>query len=146
MPGAESTLAQRADGQYFGWGRNTQGEVGTATTPITTPTPVSALTGATTVVMAEHGNFNLTFACGIFGASATVKCWGNNSAGQLGNGTTTSSPSPTNVSGLSDVAQLSLTTTGTACALTRAGAVKCWGDATGDGTTLRRFLPVDLAL
>jgi alpha-tubulin suppressor-like RCC1 family protein len=35
-----------------------------------------------------------------------VRCWGNNSFGQLGDGTTTSRMVPAAVSGLSGVAQL----------------------------------------
>ncbi len=62
----------------------------------------------------------------------TVKCWGFNEHGQIGDGTTTPRPTAVTVSGLSGVTQVSLGTF-YSCALTSAGGVKCWGD--GFGTT-----------
>ena len=57
----------------------------------------------------------------------TARCWGANSVGQLGNGTTTSSVRPVVVSGLTDAIQIS-TGYDLTCALRSGGTVVCWGD------------------
>jgi alpha-tubulin suppressor-like RCC1 family protein len=56
-----------------------------------------------------------------------LKCWGLNTSGQLGDGTTTSRSTPTDVSGLaSGVADVAVGNRHVCAALTD-GTVKCWG-------------------
>jgi alpha-tubulin suppressor-like RCC1 family protein len=68
----------------------------------------------------------------------TVWAWGNNSNGQLGDGTTTQSTSPVQVSGLSNVTAIAAGATHTV-ALKTDGTVWAWGDNSngqlGNGTT-----------
>jgi len=74
-----------------------------------------------------------------------ARCWGNNSAGQLGNGTVTDSSAPVPVSQMTQAA--GVTTGGFhSCAVLRNGAVQCWGmnevGELGDGTTVSSSVPV----
>jgi uncharacterized repeat protein (TIGR02543 family) len=78
-----------------------------------------------------------------------VKCWGSNYYyGAVGNGTTNDAHSPVDIPGLtSGVKALAVGHTHS-CAVTTAGAVKCWGNNSwgelGDGTTVNRSVPVDV--
>jgi alpha-tubulin suppressor-like RCC1 family protein len=66
------------------------------------------------------------------GASGKVKCWGANSAGQLGDGTTTQRTRPVTVltaAGKPLNGVVSVDAGGsTACAVVTTGAVRCWGN------------------
>ncbi|MFN9470805.1 putative Ig domain-containing protein [Acidovorax sp.] len=77
-----------------------------------------------------------------------AKCWGNNSIGQLGNGSNTSSPIPVDVAGLQSGVAVVATGTNHTCAVTTAGAVKCWGNNTsgqlGNNSTTASAVPVDV--
>jgi alpha-tubulin suppressor-like RCC1 family protein len=56
-----------------------------------------------------------------------VECWGNNESGELGDDKTTASRTPVKVKGLDDRASTVTVGATSACALTMAGAVYCWG-------------------
>jgi alpha-tubulin suppressor-like RCC1 family protein len=75
-----------------------------------------------------------------------VKCWGSNGHGELGDGTTTDRHVPVAVSGLAGGVRAIVAGEALTCALTTAGAVKCWGynryGELGDGTTADRHTPV----
>ncbi len=79
--------------------------------------------------------------------TGTVKCWGDNEHGQLGDGTTTERHTPVEVTGISGVIEV---TAGASfdCALTGEGKVWCWGDnehgQLGDGTATDRHSPVEV--
>ncbi len=101
---------------------------------------VSTLTSA--AYWASGGYY---FTC-VIGTGGTAKCWGSNNSGQLGNGTTTDSPIPIDVSGLtSGTTAIALGVEHT-CALDTDGRIKCWGSNNygklGDGTSTQRLTPV----
>jgi alpha-tubulin suppressor-like RCC1 family protein len=80
--------------------------------------------------------------------AGTVKCWGDNEHGQLGDGTTTERHTPVEVTGVSGVIEVTVGAS-FACARTGEGKVWCWGDnehgQLGDGTTTDRHSPVEVA-
>jgi len=87
------------------------------------------------------------FTCAITSAN-TVKCWGSNTHGQLGDGTTTPSFTAQTVPGLTDVVEISGGWQHM-CALTGSGGVKCWGlnaaGQVGNGTIVSpQPTPVDV--
>lgn len=69
---------------------------------------------------------------------STVRCWGYNEYGQLGNGTRTDSVAPVRVTGISNASAVSSGHHHT-CALLTDGTVRCWGrnefGELGDGST-----------
>ena len=83
------------------WGSNSYGQLGdNTTTNSTAPVAVYGLGKGIKAITA--GNF---FACALT-TKGEVLCWGANSYGQLGNGTTTSSAKPVAVSGLGKGSQV----------------------------------------
>lgn len=93
--GRDFTMARKADGSVWAWGGGASGELGDGTTPTSrvTPEQVLGLTG----VIALAGGRNHALA---LRSDGTVWSWGNNSSGQLGDGTRTHRSLPVKVGGL----------------------------------------------
>jgi len=142
--GAAHTCALLATGHIDCWGDNIFGELGDGsnTGPDTcngTPcseTPVQ-VTGITDAIAVSAGHSNT---CALL-SSGQVDCWGDNSSGELGDGSSSSgcncSTTPVAVSGITHATAISAGS-GHSCALLSSGQVDCWGDngfgELGDGT------------
>jgi len=78
-------------------------------------------------------------------SDGTVRCWGKNNYGQLGDGTNENREIPVQVKGLEGI-QMLATGWGHTCAISHDGAVWCWGynqnGELGNGTTIHSSLPV----
>ncbi|HEY3546111.1 MAG TPA: hypothetical protein VGK17_08460 [Propionicimonas sp.] len=139
--GSYFSCALTTKGAVKCWGSNNYGQLGdNTTTNSTTPVAVYGLNKGVKAISA--GNF---FACALTTKGA-VKCWGANTYGQLGNGTTTGSAKPVAVSGLGKGIKALGSGGYHACALTTKGAPKCWGyngeGELGDNTKLNSAVPV----
>jgi alpha-tubulin suppressor-like RCC1 family protein len=126
------------------WGANESGELGNGTTTnSSTPVTVTGFNGGVSAISTGSG-----YIC-VLSVSGGVECWGENSSGQLGNGSQTNSGSPVFVSGLTTGVSAIAAGATAACALTSAGAVECWGDNTygelGNGTTTSSTTPVSVS-
>ena len=126
------------------WGYNYYGQLGDGTNVNrAAAVDVSGLGGTVTAI--AGGSFH-TCALTTVG---TVKCWGYNGTGDLGDGTDVERSTPVDVIGLGGDAIGVAAGDSHSCAILRGGRVKCWGDnrygQLGDGTTHRRLTPVDVS-
>jgi hypothetical protein len=145
--GAGSSCAIRANGDVWCWGTNDDGELGVARSLLShssIPVKVPGIDSAIQID-AQQGTI-----C-VLKSDRTLWCWGNNSDGQLGRGTTGgSSLTPTQVAGLTSVQDFAVSGE-TVCALETTGVVSCWGDdrfgALGNGplTTADTNTPAPLS-
>ena len=141
--GSDHSCAITTGGGVKCWGANSTGQLGNNST-VASVSPVDVV-GLTSGV--ANLSVGVSFTCALT-TSGAAKCWGRNSRGQLGDGTTTQRLVPVTVAGLaSGVSQL-VTGAWHACALTTSGGVKCWGEnawgEVGDNTYVAKSTPVDV--
>ena len=140
------SLALKSDG-VWAWGRNDYGQLGTGTTTDSnTPVQVKGPNGEGFLsgVQAIDGGFYHSLA---LKSDGTVWAWGSNKYRQLGDGTTTNSSTPVQVSGLSDVKAIS-SGGHHGLALKSDDTLWAWGKnefgELGDGTTTNSSKPLQV--
>ncbi|MEK7748305.1 MAG: hypothetical protein AAB300_04450 [Nitrospirota bacterium] len=82
------------------WGYNESGQLGNgSTTRSSLPVPVSNITTAIAIAAGGDAEDGVSHTCALL-SGGTIQCWGSNSDGQLGNGSTTNSNVPVTVLGI----------------------------------------------
>ena len=124
--GGETACAILASGAVECWGDNTSGQIGDGTTNYAN-VPVSVV-GLPAAAAEISSGYQHTCVVTVNGAAL---CWGNNSFGQLGDGSAANSSTPVAVESLQS-GVTSITASGdNTCAITTTGGAKCWGGYSG---------------
>lgn len=136
----DHTLALLPDGNVKAWGSNQLGQLGNGTTTNSTiPVTVTGLGGPAVALAA--GEFHSIALL----ADGTVKTWGYNTFGQLGNGNNTSSNIPVAVTGLTGKVTAIAAGGLHSMALMEDGSIMAWGTAISNGTPHSSNVPVHVA-
>ncbi len=134
------SLVRRANGTVYAMGYNMEGQLGDGTNSAVGRTVALPVPGITTAIaIACRGRHSLALL-----ADGTVRAWGGNGDGQLGDGTTTNRNVPVTVAGLSGV--IAIAAGGKhSLALRNDGSVWAWGSSNngklGDGNLVDHPTP-----
>jgi alpha-tubulin suppressor-like RCC1 family protein len=126
--GLYHTCATKSDKSLWCWGGNTAGQLGNSSAPILAP----GSQGGISTPLQVDGTWNSISAgqahtCGVK-SDLSLWCWGDNSSGQLGDGTQTLESAPVAVTVLGQAwASVSAGSAHT-CALAADSTLWCWGD------------------
>ena len=135
--GGAHTCARLATGAARCWGANGAGQVGDGTTVNRrVPTAVSGLGAGVAQVMAGGAHTCARLTVG------TLRCWGTNGSGQLGDGTLVARKVPVAVTGVTGAAGLALGSSHTLVRVDGTGGLRSWGRGSsgqlGTGVTATR--------
>jgi alpha-tubulin suppressor-like RCC1 family protein len=124
------------------WGVAGLGRIGDgSTSDKLAPVQVTGLAAGAAIEIGSGG----TVSCAL-SSVAKLRCWGDNTHGEVGDGTMTPRPTPTNVVDLGNTVLDVSVGASHACALVSGGFVRCWGDngsgQLGDGTQMDQPRPV----
>ena len=150
VTGSDHACALMATGGVKCWGVNYWGQLGDGTlNQRTSPVDVLVAPGGTPLGGAIALTSSADHTCALI-TGGSVKCWGRNMRGQLGDGTINNATTPVTVLVTPGGATLTGVSSVTAggdhtCALMTEGGVKCWGynfyGQLGDNTTTQRNNP-----
>ena len=148
--GAKHACALSAAGEVRCWGENARGQLGNGTTSgAFVAYPIPQLANGAAAIAVGRGSWDSPDAdahsCAVL-AAGTMKCWGANTYGQLGDGTAVDRVSPVDVVGLAAPVVAAAAGAGHTCALLATGGVQCWGHndsgQLGNGTLLSSAVPI----
>jgi len=119
--GERHSCAVEASGRVLCWGNNMAGQLGLGNLDSgqLTPVAVPGIDDAIAVAAAE------LVTC-VLHATGTISCWGENSYGELGDGTTEDRTLPGAVEGIDGAIDLAVGHFHS-CAPRSSGAISCWG-------------------
>ncbi len=133
--GGSHSLALLADTRVQSWGYNGMGQLGIGSTNGSLKPLTVGLLGAGVKSIAAGKHHSLALQ-----NDGSVKSWGDNTRGQLGNGNTTASTTPVSVSGLSGAVTAITSGEHTSFAINSAGVLRGWGwnaaGQVGNGNTV----------
>ena len=140
--GANHVLARRSNGTIKAWGANEYGQLGNnSTTQSDEPVEVVNL-GKSAIAVAAGLHHSLALL-----NNDTVKAWGANEYGQLGNGSLLASHEPVSVKGLTSASAIAAGAYHS-LAILSGGTVKAWGDnesgQLGNGSSTTYDEPVEV--
>ncbi len=144
--GTAHTCASPGSGSISCWGSGIYGQLGDGLiSSSATPVAVSNVGNLDQVQALAAGGRHSCAVSGTLDGGIGTRCWGDNSKGQLGNGTTSSSSVPA-AAALPSVPKALAAGDFHTCALMIDGTVMCWGDNTygqvGNGGTVEQHSPV----
>jgi alpha-tubulin suppressor-like RCC1 family protein len=120
--GGTHALALESDGTVWSWGHNELGQLGNqlvTAAPVYPPTQIPGLDNIQSIATSAPSSFAVA-------ADGTVWAWGDNSSGQLGDGTTTNYPSPIHLTTISNVRAIA-TNGNCTYAVKTDGTIWSWG-------------------
>lgn len=141
--GREHALALKTDGTLWSWGKNNFGQLGdSSTTNRSSPVQIPASTSNTWTDISAGADYNIGLQ-----SNGTVWTWGENTYGQLADGTTTTRSSPVQVGALTSWSKIFAGLSTSYFINTSSQLWSCGNNLygiIGDSTTTNRSSPVQI--